>query len=103
MVVRVAEPGRPAFQLRKGEEGLSLFEPDLVDPPLSESEILEAFRPDSVVVVRSSAEVEAKGLQIVSIAGADSLPPRMREYHVEIRPGAGMTRTEFKQALKELE
>jgi hypothetical protein len=103
MVVRVAEPGRPAFQLRKGEAGLSLFDPDLVDPPLAESEILEAFRPGCVLVARSAAEVEAKGLQIVRITGAESLPRRLSEAHVEIRPGAGMTRTEFKQALKELE
>jgi hypothetical protein len=103
MVVRVAEPGRPAFQLRKGEEGLSLFDPDLVEPPLSESEILEAFRPGNVVVVRSAVEVQSKGLQIVPIPRAESLPQRLREAHVEIRPAAGMTRGEFKQALKELE
>jgi hypothetical protein len=103
VVVRVAEPGRPAFQLRKGEEGLSLFDPDLVDPPLTESEILEVFRSRSVLVVRSTTEVEARGLQVVPIPGTESLPPRMREAHVEIRPGAGMTRVEFKQALKELE
>src|SRR5262245_46180357 len=103
MVVRVAEPGRRAFQLRKGEEGWSLFGPDLVEPPLSESEILAAFRSGSGLVIRSAAEVEAKGLEIVPIAGAESLPQRLREAHVEIRPGTGMTRAEFKQALKELE
>lgn len=103
MVVRVAEPGRPAFQLRKGEEGLSLFDPDRVDPPLTESEILEPFRPGSILVVRSSAEVEAVGLQLVPIPGAETLPTRLREAHVEIQPRIGMTRAEFKQALKELE
>ena len=103
MVVRVAEPGRPAFQLRKGEEGLSLFDPDLVNPPLTESEILESFRSGSVLVIRSTAEVEARGLQVVPIRGAESLPLRLREAHVEIRSGPGMTRVEFKQALKELE
>ena len=103
MVVRVAEPGRPAFQLRKGEEGLSLFDPDLVDPPLTESEILEVFRPGSIVVARSTVAVESKGLRIVPIPGAEPLPPRMRAAHIEIRPGVGMTRAEFKQALKELE
>ena len=40
MVVSVTEPGRPAFQLRKGEEGLSFFHPATVQPPLTESEIL---------------------------------------------------------------
>ncbi len=59
--------------------------------------------PGSVLVVRSAAEVEAKGLSIVPIAGVESLPTRLREAHVEIRPGVAMTRTEFKQALKELE
>lgn len=103
MVVRVAEPGRPAFQLRRGEEGLSLFEPERVEPPLTEFEILEAFRPGSILVVRSAAELEAKGLLIVPIPGAEPLPARLREAHVEIRPGANMTRAEFKQALKELE
>src|SRR5215475_8115440 len=98
MVVRVAEPGRPAFQLRKGEEGLSLFDPDLVEPPLSESEILDAFRSGSILVMRSAAEVEAKGLVITPILGAQALPPRLREAHVEIRPGTAMTRAEFKQA-----
>jgi hypothetical protein len=44
MAVRVTEPGRPAFQLRKGEEGLSVFDPAAVQPPLTESEILDAFR-----------------------------------------------------------
>lgn len=53
MVVRVDEPGRPSFQLRRGEEGLSVFDPDSVHPPLTEAEILEAFRPGNVVVVRS--------------------------------------------------
>ena len=103
MVVRVTELGRAAFQLRKGEEGVSLFDPGAVEPPLSESEILDAFRPGSVLVAREVAEIEARGLQVVSILGAESLPSRLREAHVEIRAGSGMTRTEFKQALRELE
>jgi hypothetical protein len=53
--------------------------------------------------VRSEDEIESKGLQIVPIPGAEPLPPRMRAAHVEIRPGIGLTRAEFKQALKELE
>jgi hypothetical protein len=74
MVVRVMEPGRPAFQLRKGEEGLSLFDPGAVQPPLTESEILDAFRPGSVLVMRDVAEIEARGLQVVAIRGAEALP-----------------------------
>jgi hypothetical protein len=96
-------PDDRLFNYRKGEEGLSLFDPDLVEPPLTDVEILEAFRSGSILVVRSAAEVEAKGLEIVPIGGAETLPPRLREAHVEIRPGPGMTRGEFKQALKELE
>ncbi len=103
MVVRVTEPGRPAFQLRKGEEGLSLFDPAAVQPPLTESEILDAFRSGSILVVRDVAEIEERGLEVVPILGVESLPPRLREAHVEIRPGPGMTRAEFKQVLKELE
>jgi hypothetical protein len=103
MVVRVTEPGRAAFQLRKGEEGLSLIDLGAVHPPLTESEILDAFRPGSVLVAKEVAEIEARGLQVVSILGAEALPPRLREAHVEIRAGSAMTRAEFKQALRELE
>jgi hypothetical protein len=103
MLVRVAEAGRPAFQRRKGEEGLSVFLPDLVDPPLTEAEILENFRPGSVAVTRAESEVGARGLSLVPIPGADPLPPRLREAHAEIRPDPGMTRSEFKTALRELE
>jgi len=103
MVVRVTEPGRPAFQLRKGEEGLSLFDSDAVEPPLTESDILEAFRPGSVLVFRAETVLQARGLRIVPILGAEPLPPRLRPAHVAIRPGAGMMRVGFKQAWKELE
>lgn len=103
MVVRVAEPGRPAFQLRRGEEGLSVFDPDAVAPPLTEAEILASFRPESRAVPRTVAEIAVKGLIVVPIPGADPLPGRLRDAHAEIRPGPGMTRPGFKQALKELE
>ena len=52
MLVRVAAPGRPAFQLRKGEEGISVFDMGAVDPPLTEGEILSAFRPGGVAVYK---------------------------------------------------
>ena len=103
MVIRVAESGRPAFQLRKGEEGLSVFRLDSVDPPLDEAEVLGSFRPGSFAVIRSIAEIEAKGLIVAFVLGSDSLPARLRSSHAEIRPGLEMTRSEFKQALKELE
>jgi hypothetical protein len=103
MVVRVAETGHPAFQLRKGEEGLSVFDVEAVNPPLTEIEILDGFRPGSQAVARSVAEIESKGLRVVPIPGASTLPQRLRDAHAEIRPAPGMERGRFKQALKELE
>src|SRR5437660_4054714 len=103
MVVRVTESCRPAFQLRKGEEGISVFDLEAVDPRLTESEILDNFRAGSQVVVRGIAEIEQLGLRVVPLPGAEPLPQRLREAHAEIRPGPGMTRAQFKQALKELE
>jgi 2-iminoacetate synthase ThiH len=103
MVVRVAEPGKPAFQLRKGEEGISVFDLQAVKPPLTEAEILDGFRVGNQTIVRSVAEIEQKGLQVVPIPGAEPLPERLRQAHAEIRPSPGMTRGQFKQILKELE
>jgi hypothetical protein len=103
MFVRVAEAGRPAFQLRKGEEGISIFDLDAATPPLSEGEVLEHFRPGSQLVFRSIVEIEVKGLLVVPAPGAEPLPDHLRSSHAEIRPGPGMTRSQFKQALRELE
>jgi|1186.fasta_scaffold337438_2 hypothetical protein len=102
-VVRVGEPGQPCFQIRPGEEGLSVFDPDAIQPPLEEDEILQSFRPSSIVVVRSVIAVQAAGLDIEPVPGAEALPPRLQQAHREIRPRAGMTRKQFKQALKGLE
>lgn len=103
MLVRVAELAKPAFQLRRGEEGVSMFEVDAVQPPLTESEILSSIRPGNQAVTRSGAEIAAKGLSLVTVLGAECLPPRLREAHREIRPGLGMTPAQSKAALKELE
>jgi hypothetical protein len=103
MIVRITEPGRPAFQLRKGEEGISVFDQEAVKPPLTDSEILNSFRAGSLPVSRSQVEIEAKGLRLVPVPGAQTLPERLREAHAEIQPGPGMTRSEFKKALMELE
>ena len=83
MIVRVAEPGRPAFQLRRGEEGLSVFLSEAVAPPLDDLEILGPFRPGSLLVARSAAEIEAKGLNIVFVPGASSFPIRLQQAHHE--------------------
>jgi hypothetical protein len=103
MLVRVIEPGRPAFQLRKGEEGISVFDTEAVEPALSESEILESFRSGSQAVSLSRTEIDQKGLLVVPIPGANSLAVRLREAHMEIQKGPNRTRGQFKQILKELE
>jgi hypothetical protein len=87
MPIRVVAPGKPAFPLRKGEEGISVFEEQTVAPPLTEEEILACFRTGSQLVSRTREEIEAKGLVIVPIRGADPLPERLRTAHAEIRPG----------------
>ncbi len=102
-VIRVFTPALPAFQLRKGEEGISVFDPDAVAPPLTEDEILDAFRTGSQSAVRSIQDVAARGLEVVTVEGADVLPDRLRLAHREIRPGPAMSRGDFKKALKELE
>jgi hypothetical protein len=103
MVLRVTDGERPAFQLRKGEEGLSVFVIDAVDPPLTEVVVLNAFRRGSHVIHQSITEIEAKNLVVVPIMGAEPLSPRLRDAHAEIRPGPAMGRSEFKRALTELE
>ncbi len=103
MLIRIAEPGKPAFQLRKGEEGISVFDLEGVTPTLTEAEVLESFRPGSAAVVLTIEHLEARGLDVVAVQGAEPLPPRLREAHREIRQGPGMSRPQFKQALKELE
>lgn len=103
MVVRVAEVGKAAFLLRKGEEGLSVFDPDAAAPALTSDEILAAFRPGCQLIVRSAADIEAKGLQVVVLEGAAILPPRLRQAHREIRAGSQMSRAAFKKVLRELE
>jgi hypothetical protein len=89
MIGRVAEAGKPAFQLRKGEQGLSVFDLDRVDPPLNDGEILASFRPNG-------------GLQIVPVLGDEVLPERLRHAHCEVRPGPGMSRAAFNGISKSL-
>lgn len=102
-IARIAIPGYPAFQLRKGEEGISVFDMAAVDPVLTTDEILANFRHGSQLILRSIMDILAKGLYVAVIEGAESLPERLRQAHREIRPGAGMTREQFKKALRELE
>src|SRR5438128_12684779 len=101
--LRVYTPGNPKFQLRRGEFGISVFDPDAVTPPLSEAEILSSFRPGSQTVSKTDAEIHAQVLMIVSIPGAGQLSARLQVAHAEIRPGPGLKRNQFKAALKRLE
>ena len=82
---------------------MSVFDPSVVEPPLTLEEILDAFRPGSNLIARSVEEIEGKGLRVVPIIGAESLPERLRIAHAEIRPAPQMIRAEFKQALRGLE
>jgi hypothetical protein len=103
MLIRVTEAGRPAFQLRKGEPAISVFDEDAVESPLSDDEVLAAFRPESGIMRVSVAEIQQVGLALVRVRGAEHLPLRLHEAHTEIHPNPVMTRAEFKRALKELE
>ena len=103
IVIRVITPGRPAFQLQKGEAGLSVFDLTGVSPPLTDPEILRSFRPGSITVARTIGEIESAGLSVVATPGDPRLPVRLQQAHAEIVPGAGMTRGQFKTALKGLE
>jgi hypothetical protein len=96
---RVFEEGKPKFQLRKGEEGLSVFDAD----ELLEHEILPNFRPGSRLATQQCAFIEGFGLKVEKADGDPSLPQKLREHHWEIRPGERMTRHQFKTALKKLE
>lgn len=99
---RVTTPGERAFQLRPGEEGVSVFLPTAVNPPLTPPEVLSNFRPGSGIAVRSLSQVTALGLTAVPTPGANVLSPRLQASHFEIRPGPEMTRNQFKAALKAL-
>jgi len=103
MLLRVVDPDKLAFQLRKGEEGISVFDSEATTPSLAEEEILATFRPGCRTVSRSLEEIEAHGLVVERVLGTELLPARLRQAHTEIRPGLNMTRSQFKQALKELE
>jgi len=100
-VHRVVEPGKPQFQLNKGEEGLSVFDAQKVDP----SEVLAPgnFRPGSEIRTKTVAEVENLGLTLKKTPGNPNHPKILQENHWEIRPGTDMTRKQFKKRIKELE
>lgn len=102
-VFRVYTPGQSAFQLRLGEEGLSVFNPNLVSPPLTRAEVLGGFRPGSQVLTVPVGRISAQGLILVRMPGAGNLAVRLQQSHMEIRRGSSMTRNQFKKALRGLE
>jgi hypothetical protein len=103
MYLRVGMPDQRAFQLRPGVRGISIFDREGVDPPLSDNEVLATFREGSVIIERDRTDIQSKGLTIHPVLGEPGLPDRLRQAHAEIRPGPAMTRGQFKTALKELE
>lgn len=98
-VHRVFEEDKPKFQLRKGEEGLSVFDADT----LPEDEILANFRPGSRLTTQPVRVVESFGLKIQKTRGDENLPQSLQQNHWEIRPGDTMTRKQFKVALNAFE
>ena len=98
-VYRVVEIGKPRFQLRQGEEGVSVFDAGRVQP----ENILPAFRPGSSVLALDVQWLESFNLQVVKTTGDSGLPKLLQDNHAIIAPGSEMTRKQFKQALKALE
>jgi hypothetical protein len=98
-VHRVCQPGKPRFQLRQGEEGISLFDAEQV----TVAEVLPTFRAGSLVTTVEVATIESFGLKVMATPGDPDLPDLLRDNHLDILPGDGMTRNQFKAALKALE
>jgi hypothetical protein len=96
-VIRVAEVGKAAFALRKGEEGLSVFDPHAVEPPLEDEEVLNAFRPGCHLLHRFLSVIVNLGLEVLVVQGAASLPTRLQDAHREIRPEPQMDRAAFQE------
>jgi hypothetical protein len=92
-------PGKPRFQLRQGEEAISVFDAEKVSP----ADILPSFRPDSLVATYEISIIESFGLTAVHTPGEPTLPQLLQDNHLEIQPGDGMTRKQFKAALRALE
>lgn len=99
LVKRVYENGKPQYQLRHGEEGLSIF-----DAQISDVSILVKFRAGAKIDLKSVNEIESKGLKVVQTHGdCEHLQDdELEDNHWEIRPQPGMTRSQFKAVLKTL-
>lgn len=99
LVKRVYESGKPKYQLRQGEEGLSIF-----DAKIPDVAILAKFRASADIDTKSVDEIESKGLTVVQTHGdCEYLQnDELEDNHWEIRPEPEMTRSQFKAALKTL-
>jgi hypothetical protein len=98
-VYRVYNAGKPRFQLRQGEEALSVFDAEKLTP----ADILPSFRPGSLIATQEISTIESFGLIVVHTPGDPKLPQLLQDNHKDIRPGDGMTRNQFKAALRALE
>ena len=98
-VHRVYTAGKPRFQLRQGEEAISAFDAERLTP----TDILPSFRPGSLITTQEISTIESLGLIVVHTPGDSKLPQLLQDNHVDIRPGDGMTRNQFKAALRALE
>lgn len=98
-VKRVYEIGKPRYQLRQGEEGLSIF-----DAKISDVTILAKFRAGAKIDLKSVNEIESKGLKVVQTHGDCEYlqDDDLEDNHWEIQPESGMTRSQFKAVLKAL-
>lgn len=99
---RIATPGKKAFELRQGENGISVFHQKGVDPNISDEGLLENFREGSHIVKISYNDLIEMGFTVVWVEGDEDLPQNLRDAHYEIRPGAEMNRNAFKKKIKEL-
>ena len=81
------------------------FRTDLVSNhyPARNPNLVLSFRPGSAAVIRSRTDIDAVGLDVVPVPGNEGLLQRLRDAHAEIRPGPGLSRPQFKQALRSLE
>jgi len=96
---RVYENGHPKYQLQQGEEGLSVF-----DAKISDFDILVKFRSGCKIEMKTFNEIQSSGLDVVQTHGeCEHLRNNeLEDNHWEIRPGPGMTRSQFKTILKTL-
>jgi hypothetical protein len=95
----VYNPGKPRFQLRKGEEAISVFDAEKATP----ADILPSFRSGSLISTHAISTIESFGLVVLHTPGDPKLPQLLQDNHMDIRPVDGMNRDQFKAALKALE